>query len=76
MVPVPNCYKKFVLGAIFDFHGFQKATVRPPFRQSRRDKRSARNDPGGPSRDPAFHETIVITVPFGPSGSLKSLFAR
>ena len=30
-------------------------------------KRSAPNDAGRTSRDPAFHETIVITVPFGPS---------
>ena len=45
----------------------KKAPFGQPFRPSGRTKRSAPNDPGRPSRDPAFHETIVTTVPFGPS---------
>ena len=66
---MPNFYKKLVLGVIFDFHGygFKKATFGAPFRPSERKKRSTPSDPGGPSRDPAFHETTVILVPLGPS---------
>ena len=62
---MPNVNKQLISGAIFDFHGL-------PFRPSRRKQRSIRNDPGSHSRDPAFHETIVITVPFGPSVKKKT----
>ena len=37
------------------------------FAQVDEQKRSTPNDPGCLSRDPAFHETTIITVPFGPS---------
>ena len=53
---------------------FKKAPFGPSFHQSRRNKRSAPNDPGDPSRDPAFHETIEITVPFGPNVFFKLTF--
>ena len=64
---VLNFYKKLDLGAIFDFQHFQKGTFWTHF--------SLKRWPGAPSilcghhpcRDPAFHETKVITVPFGPS---------
>ena len=49
------------------FMGFKSAPFGQPFRPSRRNKKSTPNDPGRTSRDPALHETKVITVPFGPS---------
>ena len=72
---MPNFSKKLVLGAIFDFHDFKKEPCGQPFRPSGRKKRSPPSDPGGPSRDPAFHETIVILVPFGPSVCKKVIFS-
>ena len=46
---------------------FKKAPFGQPFRPSSRKKKGTPNDPGNTSRDPAFHETMVITVPFEPS---------
>ena len=54
---------------------FKKVPCGQPFRSSRRKKRSAPNDPDCPSRDPAFHETMVIIVPFGPSVFLNFIFS-
>ena len=71
---MPNFSEHLDFGAIFDFHGFLKAPFGPFFRPSGRKKRSPPSDPGGPSRDPAFHETIVILVPFGPSACKKVIF--
>ena len=48
------------------FMDFKKAPFGPPYRPSNRKKRSTPDDPGSTSRDPAFHETMAITVPFGP----------
>ena len=54
---------------------FKKAPFGPPFRPSERKQINPPNDPGGPSRDPAFHdETFIITVPFGPSVFLKLIY--
>ena len=38
-----------------------------PFAQVDEQKKNLPNGPGRPSTDHIFHETIVITVPFGPS---------
>ena len=66
--PSAELVQQVVLGCHFRFSWFsKKAPFGPPFHQSRRNKRSAPNGPDRPSRDPAFHETVVITVPFGPS---------
>ena len=46
----------------------KKVPFGPPFCPSRRKKTSPPNGPGCPSTDPVFHETIIITVAFGPSG--------
>ena len=39
------------------------------------EKKKSPNDPGCPSTDPAFHETIVNIVLFGPSGFLKVVYS-
>ena len=46
-----------------------------PFRPSRRQKRSLVSHRAAPCRDPAFHKTIIITVPFGPSVFEKVIFS-
>ena len=65
-VQVPIHYEKCDLGAIFDFHDFQKGTLWNTFSPKQAPKKtppvSYRNVP---CRDPAFHETKVITVTFG-----------
>ena len=48
------------------FMGFKKAPFGQPFRPNNPNKKK-NNDLGITSRDPAFHETIIITVPFGPT---------
>ena len=54
---------------------FKKAPFGAPFRPSKRqENRSTPNDPCCPSRDPAFHEIIVISVPYGPSVFFSSHF--
>ena len=45
------------------------------FAQVDEKKRSPANDPCCPSRGPAFHETIIITVPFGPSVLKNDIFS-
>ena len=59
--------KMWLLVPFSIFMVFKKAPFGPPFRPSGRKKRSPTSDPRRPSRDPVFHETIVILVPFGPS---------
>ena len=54
-----------------NFGMFKKVSFEPPFRPSRRQKTSPPNDSASPCRDPAFHETNVITVPLGPTGFWK-----
>ena len=63
------------VGAIFDFHGFQNGTLWTTFRRIKLQKQAAPNDSDPPCRDPAFHETIVITLPLGPS-VFKTTFFR
>ena len=72
---MPKCYKQLLFGTIFDLHVFKKTLFGSPFRPSRQKQRSIRNDPDGPSRDPAFHETIIITVPFGPNVFFEAIFS-
>ena len=74
-VQVLNFYEKLDFGTNFSFRVFQKAPFGQPFRPSGRNKRSPPSDPGGPSRDPASHETIVILLPFGPSVCKKVIFS-
>ena len=64
---MPN-FDKLSFGVIFDFHGFPKASLWITFspEQSKKE-RSPPNGPGRTSTDPAFHQTIVTTVPFEPS---------
>ena len=72
---MPNFYKKLDFGAIFDFHGFQKGTLWTTFSPKQAPKPSTPNDRERPCRDPAFHETIVITVPLGPSVFKNIIFS-
>ena len=64
---MPNFNKKENVGAIFDFHGFQKGTFWTTLSPKWEKKRNPDNDLGRTSTDPVFHETIVIALPFGPS---------
>ena len=64
---MPNWYKKFVFGAIFYFHDFQKGTLWTTFSHKVSILAVTCSRFGRPCRDPAFHETIVSTVPLGPS---------
>ena len=57
---------KFDFGAIFAFRDFQKDTFWTPFSATKAQKKLTVSWAGRPCRDPAFHETIVITVPLGP----------
>ena len=70
-----NCYEKCDFGAIFDFLDFQKGTFWKTFSC----KRSKKGFPGKyadcPGSDPDFHQTIVITVPLGPTGFSKVIFS-
>ena len=47
---------------------FKKAPFGQPFRAAGRQTPTTLNDELRPGADPAFHETIIITVSFGPSG--------
>ena len=62
-----NFYEKFDFGAIFDFLDFQKGTIWTPFSATKAPTNPNVSWAGRPCRDPAFHETIVILVPLGPS---------
>ena len=72
---MPNFSKHLFCGAIFDFHDFQKGTFWTTFSCSRPPNPTTPNDEKRPSADPAFHETMVITVPFGPSVFFNVIFA-
>ena len=62
-------YEKLDFGAMFDFQVFQKGTFSTPFSTTKAPKSPSVSRAGPPCRDPAFHETIIITVPLGPSVS-------
>ena len=70
-VPVPNFYKQLDLGAISDFHGFQKGILWWTFSHEVSTFAMTCSWFGRPCRDPVFHKTMVITVPFGPSAFKK-----
>ena len=72
---MPNFSKKLVLAAIFDFHGFQKGTLWTPVSLKKAPIVLTGSRAGRPFRDPAFHETIVILVPLGPSVCKKVIFS-
>ena len=65
---MPIFVEKLDLGAIVDFLYFQKGTFWTPFSANKSQKAGTSNGSERPCGDPAFHETIVITVPLGPSG--------
>ena len=71
---MPHFYTKLDLGAISDFHGFQKNTLWTTFSHKVSTFAVTVSWFGRPCRDLAFHETILITVPFGPSGFFKVTF--
>ena len=62
-----NFYEKFDLGTILDFLDFQKGSRLMTFFIKKLNLATLLSWAGRPCRDPAFHETIVITVPLGPS---------
>ena len=70
-----NLYEKLDLGAIVDFQDFQKDTFRTPFSATKVPKSPSVSWAGRPCRDPAFQETIVITVPLGPSVFKNIIFS-
>ena len=61
-------YEKLDLGAIFDFRIFEKAPFGNHFRPQKLHRSSTPVEGERPFRDPAFHETIIITVPLGHVG--------
>ena len=70
-VPVPIFFGKLDLGAVLDFRDFQKGPFKHNFRPKRIQRRGSSRYSERPCRDPAFHETRVITVPLGPTGFQK-----
>ena len=64
---MPNFSKKKVVGAIFFFHGFKKGTLWAPFSRSMPPEAYDPQRGFAIVREPVFHETIIITVPIGPS---------
>jgi hypothetical protein len=64
---VLNFYEKLDFGAIVDFLDFQKGSCLITFFVKKLNLATLLSWAGRPCRDPAFHETIVITVPLGPS---------
>ena len=74
MVPVPNFLEKFDLGAIFYFQDFQKGTLWATLSHKVYTFAVTFSHFGRPCRDPAFHETMVIIAPLGPSGFQKVIF--
>ena len=70
-----NFNRKLVVGAIFDFHGFQKGTFWITFSVTAAPKCTGKSWEEPPCRDPAFHETRVITVPLGHRGFNKYIFS-
>ena len=65
--PGADFYWKLDFSAIFGFRDFPKAFVRHHFRPKRIQRRGVSSYSERPCRDPAIHETIVITVPLGPT---------
>ena len=57
------------------FMVFQKAPFGHHFRAAGRQKPSAPKYGERPCRDPAFHETIIIFVPLGPSVFKNIIFS-
>ena len=70
-----NFHEKFDFDAIFDFQDFQKSTFWTPFSATKALKSPSVSQAGRPCRDPAFHESIVITVPFGPSVFFNDIYS-
>ena len=70
-----NFYEKFALGAIFDFLDFFKGSRLMTFFVKKLNLATLLSRTGRPCRDPAFHETIVITMPLGPAGFFKIIFS-
>ena len=61
---MPNFYEKF-FGGVPSFHNCQP--FGQPFCAAGHHKPTTPNYDLRPGADPVFHETIVITVPFGPN---------
>ena len=72
---MPSLYNKLVFGAIFDVHDFQKGTLWSTFSHKVSTFAMTVSGFGRPCRDPAFHETIVIIVPFGPCVFTEPFFS-
>ena len=72
---MPNVYEKFNLGALYYFLDFQKGTFGALFSRNRPHKNDNPELRERPCRDPAFHKTIVITVPLGPTGLKKIILS-
>ena len=60
--------------AIFSFQHFQKGTFRTICFAQKSSVVNRRVEGKRPCRDPAFHETIIITVPLIPTGFLQVVF--
>ena len=72
---MPNFYKQMFVGAIFDFYDFQKGTLWTNLSLKVATFAVSCSGFGRPCRDPASHENIILTVPFGPS-DVFNLFVR
>ena len=70
-----NFYEQFDFGTIFDFKDFQKGTSSDTFSSKRSKKTFLGKYAACPGSDPAFHETIVITVPLAPSVKKNIIFS-
>ena len=73
-VPVPNCYKK-CSGVPFNiFWVFKKTLFEDHVGPQKLQKSCTPVEGERPFRDPAFHETIVITLPLGTVICLSNFF--
>ena len=61
-----NLYEKLHFGAILDFRDFQKGSRLMTFLIKKLNLATLLSWARCSCRDPAFHETMVITVPLGP----------
>ena len=68
---MPNFYKQLCFGALYDFRDFQKGIFRTIVSSEKRIIGALLSSGTRPGSDFAFPESIVITVPFGPSVFVK-----
>ena len=66
--------KMFDLDAFLDFQDFKKGIFWIPFSTTKALKEHESKFGKHPCRDPSLHETMIITVPLGPTVFYKVVF--